>query len=146
VKGQDVYVSADPELVKKNMRPTKAPAGVKSEKKGVVIVGGGSGGLFAVEGLRESGYTGSIKILSKEKHIPIDRTKLSKALIDDPAKLAVRDEQWYKDNQIELDLDTVVKSVDVEAETVITENGKTVGYEHLILATGATPTVSLLKK
>lgn len=55
VKGSDIYVSADPEEVKKNIRPTKPPAGTKSEGKGVVIIGGGSGGLYAVEGLREVG-------------------------------------------------------------------------------------------
>lgn len=53
VKGEDIYVSADPEDVKKNFRATKPPTGTKSEGKGVVIVGGGSGGLYAVEGLRE---------------------------------------------------------------------------------------------
>jgi hypothetical protein len=73
----------------------------------VVIVGGGSGTFHAVESLRENGYTGSITILSKEAHAPIDRltpfylflrvgandifrTKLSKALITDPAKIELR--------------------------------------------------------
>lgn len=45
---------ADPELVKKNLRMTKPPSSsISAEKKGVVIVGGGSGALYAVEGLRE---------------------------------------------------------------------------------------------
>lgn len=85
-----------------------------------------------------------MKIISKEPYIPIDRTKLSKALIDDPAKLAMRDQQWYTDNKIDLNLDTVVKSVDVEKQTVTTNDGKSISYEHLILATGASPSVSTL--
>jgi len=140
VEGDNVFVSADVEQVKKNARMTKPPSAAKSGgEKGVVVVGGGSGALYAVEGLRESGYTGSIKVLSKESYIPIDRTKLSKALIDDAAKLAVRDEAWYKENKVDLVLGTTVKSVDVEKGSVSTEDGKTVEYEHLILATGANP-------
>ncbi|KAK9895956.1 hypothetical protein P389DRAFT_196070 [Cystobasidium minutum MCA 4210] len=140
VKGDDIYVSADPEEVKKNARPTKPLGGIKKEGKGIVIIGGGSGATYAVEGLRESGYTGPIRIISKESYLPIDRTKLSKALIDDAAKLAVREESWYKENAIDLNLGTVVKSVDVQGENVTTADGQTFGYEHLILATGADPT------
>lgn len=91
----------------------------------------------------QSGFTGAIKVLSKETYLPIDRTKLSKALIDDASKLAVRDAEWYKENKVELVLGTTVKSVDVEKSSVSTEDGKTVEYEYLILATGANPSVSL---
>lgn len=141
------------------MRKTKPPKSTASKDKGVVIVGGGSGALYAVEGLREvwnklscfpviadlswaclqSGYTGSIKIISKEAYIPVDRTKLSKSLMDDAAKLAMRDQAWYDDNKIELQLSTAVKSVDIEAETVTTDAGQSVGYAHLILASGSEP-------
>lgn len=149
IKDDDIYVTADPELVSQNQRATKLSKGPSSSaidggKKGVVIVGGGSGALFAVEGLRELGYAGSVKIISKESYLPIDRTKLSKALIDDPAKLAVRGKEWYEGNMIELDLGSTVKKVDVENQTVTTEDGKTTEYEHLILASGATPTVRYL--
>jgi len=138
VEGTDIYVTADPEQIKENGRKTKAPKeAVQGDKNGVVIVGGGSGALFAVEGLRESGYAGPVKIISKEKYIPIDRTKLSKALIDDAAKLAVRDESWYKENKIDLQLDSAVKSVDIEEQSVTTEGGQSVSYDHLILATGS---------
>jgi hypothetical protein len=54
VEGTDIYVTADPEQIKENGRKTKAPKeAVQGDKNGVVIVGGGSGALFAVEGLRE---------------------------------------------------------------------------------------------
>ena len=52
VEGSDIYVTADAEAIKKNERPTKIKSASSSEK-GVVIVGGGSGALYAVEGLRE---------------------------------------------------------------------------------------------
>lgn len=51
--GKDIYVTADVEDIKKNVRQTKPPKSAQSDKNGVVIVGGGSGALYAVEGLRE---------------------------------------------------------------------------------------------
>jgi NAD(P)H-nitrite reductase large subunit len=53
----------------------------------------------------------------------------------------VREESWYKENLIDLHLGTVVKSIDIEAQKVTTEDGKSYDYEHLIMATGANPTV-----
>lgn len=51
-------MTADIEDIKKNTRQTKMPkASTKEDKNGVVIVGGGSGALYAVEGLREVGPT-----------------------------------------------------------------------------------------
>jgi len=58
--------------------------------KGVVIVGGGSATFHVIESLREHGYSGNITVLSKETHPPIDRTKLSKALITDSSKIEWR--------------------------------------------------------
>jgi len=139
VEGSDIYVTADAEAIKQNERPTKMKSASGSEK-GVVVVGGGSGALYAVEGLRESGYTGSVKVISRETYIPIDRTKLSKALIDDAAKLAVRPKEWYTDNKIDLVLGKSVTAVDIEKQTVTIEKGETVSYSHLILATGSEAT------
>ena len=42
--------------------------------------GGGPAGFAACETLRNEGYKGSIVLVSKEPHVPIDRVKLSKAL------------------------------------------------------------------
>jgi len=41
----------------------------------------------AAEALLQKGYKYPITVLSKEEHAPIDRTKLSKALITDASKL-----------------------------------------------------------
>lgn len=51
-----------------------------NDKRNYVIIGGGPAGISAAETLRQSGYTGKITILAKEKHVPYDRTILSKAL------------------------------------------------------------------
>lgn len=75
-----IHITADPSRTLKNNMSRAPKLSSTSERgggkgsAGVVIVGGGSGAFHAVEGLRESGYTGSITILSKETYAPIDRS------------------------------------------------------------------------
>ncbi|EWC45798.1 hypothetical protein DRE_05135 [Drechslerella stenobrocha 248] len=105
----------------------------------VLIVGGGSGAIGVIEALREEGYKGNIVVLSKEEYPPIDRTKLSKALITDPKKIALRSLDFLKGLGVDFHTSTVVKSVDFDAHSVLTEDGKTFNYKKIVLATGATP-------
>lgn len=95
----------------------------------------GSGALGATEGLRSGGYKGEITLITAEGIPPIDRTKLSKALLTDVSKLAWRSEDFYKDADVDLVKDEV-KSVDFGRKTLKTSSGKTVEYNKLILATG----------
>jgi NADPH-dependent 2,4-dienoyl-CoA reductase/sulfur reductase-like enzyme len=111
-------------------RPTKPES--------VVVIGGGSGTVGAVEGLREGGFKGSITIIGSEGYLPIDRTKLSKALIPDPDKIALRDQAWFDDAGITTVGDKV-DSVDFLTKIIITASGSTYPYSKLILATGGTP-------
>jgi NADPH-dependent 2,4-dienoyl-CoA reductase/sulfur reductase-like enzyme len=98
----------------------------------------GSGCLGAVEGLREGGYDGHITVISSEGYRPIDRTKLSKALIADISKLAWRKPEFYKDSDVEL-VDDEVTAVDFQAKAVQTKSGKSIPYTKLVLSTGANP-------
>ena len=59
----------------------------ETDKRVIVIIGGGPAGLSAAETLRQAGFTGKIKILSKERHLPYDRTVLSKNIFDSNLKL-----------------------------------------------------------
>jgi NAD(P)H-nitrite reductase large subunit len=98
----------------------------------------GSGTLGAIEGLRGGGYKGSITVLSKEGYRPIDRTKLSKALLADLSKAAWRQPDFYKDASIDI-VEAEVSSVDFSAKKVSTKAGETYEYTKLVLATGGTP-------
>lgn len=91
------------------MTATREPPAFAASKegKGVVIVGGGAGGAHAVEQLRESGYEGRIRVVSSEPYLPIDRTKLSKALIADPKKVALRSADFYEKLGVEFALGQV---------------------------------------
>ena len=77
-------------------------------------------------------------VISNEGYLPIDRTKLSKALIPDPAKLALRKEDFYSSADITCASDTAT-SVDFAKKSVSTKSGTSYSYTKLILATGGTP-------
>ncbi|GAA5938748.1 uncharacterized protein JCM15063_004857 [Sporobolomyces koalae] len=145
VDGSSVYVHAPAE--EKALNAYRQPGGPKisigeteaSKPSSVLIIGGGPGAAHAVEGLREEGFKGTIKVISKEPHLPVDRTKISKALIADPSKIALRDADFYKKLSIEFVLDTEATKLDFENSSVKLSNGETASYENLILATGANP-------
>lgn len=101
-------------------------------------MGGGSGGLATVEALRENGFKGAITVIGSEGYTPIDRTKLSKALIDDHSKIALRDAAWFKDGSIDF-VDDEVIDIEFSGKTLSTKSGKSYTYSKLVLATGGTP-------
>ncbi|GJN92313.1 hypothetical protein Rhopal_005343-T1 [Rhodotorula paludigena] len=140
--GSYVYVHADDATVSKTREPA-APSieiGSSSPHANVLIVGGGPGAAHAIEALRDEGFTGSIRVVSKEPHLPIDRTKISKALISDPGKLALRSKEFYDKQKVEFVLGTEATKLDFANATVELASGDKATYDHLILATGATPT------
>ncbi|KAF2470980.1 uncharacterized protein BDR25DRAFT_303551 [Lindgomyces ingoldianus] len=136
-KGGAVFVKGDEATIKANRRFLNLKCSSVSQEK-VLVIGGGSGTLGAIEGLRGGGYTGQITVLSKEGHQPIDRTKLSKALLADLSKATWRPSEIYKDASIEIIADEV-QSVDFVGTKVSTKSGKTYEYTKLVLATGGTP-------
>jgi NADPH-dependent 2,4-dienoyl-CoA reductase/sulfur reductase-like enzyme/nitrite reductase/ring-hydroxylating ferredoxin subunit len=145
VSGGKIYVTADPtRTVKDNMAraPKLSSTSERSGGKGgVVIVGGGSGTFHAVESLRENGYTGGITILSKEKYPPIDRTKLSKALITESSKIELRTAADLKIKYgTNIRTGVTVTSIDPAKKFVTLDSGKdTIPYDTLILAPGGIP-------
>lgn len=139
-----INVTADPSLTLKSntsRSPKLLSTGAAGSGKSVVIIGGGSATFYAIESLREHGYSGNITVLSKEKHPPIDRTKLSKALITDSSKL-----EWRTAADLKIKYGTTLRtgvtvtSVDTSSNLVVFDGGKeSISYETLILAMGGTP-------
>ena len=106
----------------------------------VVIVGAGHAGVQAAVSLREEGFDGDIVLLSAEKELPYQRPPLSKAFLKgemDIHGLPLRAEAHFSDQRIELKLGVGATRIDRAARRVEFSNGETIGYGHLILATGA---------
>ncbi|QQK51666.1 oxidoreductase [Mycobacterium avium subsp. paratuberculosis] len=111
-----------------------------SASNGIVIVGGGLAAARTAEQLRRSEYSGPITIVSDEVHLPYDRPPLSKEVlrkeVDDTA---LKPRQWYDDNDITLRLGSAARSLDTAAQTLTLEDGTTLGYDKLVIATGLVP-------
>ena len=107
---------------------------------GVVIVGGGHAGGTAAAMLRQFEYDGRISIIGEEPIAPYQRPPLSKAWLKgeaDAESLALRPDSFYDEQNIALRLSTTARSIDRAAKTVTLEDGETVPYDILIIATGA---------
>jgi NADPH-dependent 2,4-dienoyl-CoA reductase/sulfur reductase-like enzyme/nitrite reductase/ring-hydroxylating ferredoxin subunit len=119
----------------KRKPPSSAP-------KSIVIVGGGAAGFAAAEMLRRRGFAGSIAMLSNDSDLPVDRPNVSKDYLAGNAPedwMPLRDEAFYKDNKIDLRLNTDVAAIDTKKKQAVTATGETFGYDRLLLATGAEP-------
>lgn len=77
-------------------------------------------------------------VFHKEPYLPIDRTKLSKALIPDSSKLLLRPQEWFDSARISTVHDEV-SSVDFDAKFISTKSGRKYHYGKLVLASGGTP-------
>ena len=108
----------------------------------IVIVGGGAAGFAAAHTLREEGYRGSIVMLSSDDAAPVDRPNLSKDYLAGNAPEAwvpLRPDDYYAENGIELRLGATVAGIDPRSREVTLGDGGRVGYDRLLLATGAEP-------
>jgi 3-phenylpropionate/trans-cinnamate dioxygenase ferredoxin reductase subunit len=105
----------------------------------VVIVGAGLAGLRTAETLRDKGYRGDLVLLGEEDHLPYDRPPLSKHVLRGEKEVVLlRPEHAYDELELDLRLGWVATSLDMENHRVETNRGA-VGYDHLVIASGATP-------
>ncbi|MCC8937336.1 FAD-dependent oxidoreductase, partial [Bradyrhizobium sp. Arg68] len=108
----------------------------------IVIVGGGAAGFAAAEMLRREGFAGEVTMLSSDAAPPVDRPNLSKDYLAGSAPeewVPLRPDDFYPEAKIDLRLGTEVTAIDGTARHVVLADGKTVGYDRLLLATGAEP-------
>ena len=108
----------------------------------IVIIGGGAAGFAAAERLRREGYQGEVVMVSGEAAAPVDRPNLSKDYLAGKAPedwIPLQPDSFYSDNRIELRLGAHVTAIDVAAREVVLEGLTRIGYDRLLLATGAEP-------
>jgi 3-phenylpropionate/trans-cinnamate dioxygenase ferredoxin reductase subunit len=108
----------------------------------MVIVGAGECGARAASTLREAGWDGAIDLLGAEVHLPYERPPLSKAaLLGDqtPDPVMVHSEAALADLGITHRGGADVVDIDRTRREVALGSGERIGYERLLLATGASP-------
>ncbi|WP_406317985.1 FAD-dependent oxidoreductase [Streptosporangium sp. NBC_01639] len=107
-----------------------------------VIVGAGLAGAKAAQSLREEGFGGRIVLIGAESERPYERPPLSKGYLigkEERDKAYVHDEGWYAENAVELLLGHRVTGVDRAGHRVELDDGRTIGYDKLLLTPGSSP-------
>ncbi|MFE0100042.1 NAD(P)/FAD-dependent oxidoreductase [Streptomyces sp. NPDC059009] len=107
-----------------------------------VIVGGGLAGAKAAETLRAEGFTGRVILIGDERDHPYERPPLSKGYLlgkEDRDSVFVHEPAWYAQADVELHLGQTVVAIDRGAKTVRLGDGAVIGYDKLLLVTGAEP-------
>lgn len=106
----------------------------------VVILGAGHAGGTLAALLRQYKHEGEIVMIGDEPIAPYQRPPLSKAWLKgeaDADSLALRPSHYYGENNIEFIPSTKAVSLNRGAKTVTLDNGETVSYDILVIATGA---------
>src|SRR5450432_180609 len=107
-----------------------------------IIVGASLGGAKAAEELRRQGFDGRILLLGAEPERPYERPPLTKDYLrgeSDREKAFVHEQGFYEDQQIELLTEVTVTAIDPGGSRVTLADGRELGFDRLLLATGAEP-------
>ena len=113
-----------------------------TDQADVVIVGAGHAGAAVAIALRQGKFEGSILVIGAEPDLPYERPPLSKEYLSGEKefdRLLIRPEAFWQERDIAFSLNTTVTAVDPAAHSVTTDMGRTIGYRHLIWATGGSP-------
>jgi len=108
----------------------------------IVVVGASLAGLRAVEALRREGYDGELCLIGGEPHAPYDRPPLSKQVLRGewtPERVRLRGTDDLA--ALSIDLRSGVRAVGLDAQRrmLALGDGSELGYDGLVIATGATP-------
>ncbi|MBN1797548.1 MAG: NAD(P)/FAD-dependent oxidoreductase [Spirochaetales bacterium] len=107
----------------------------------VVIIGNHAAGLTAAETLKKLDQSCSVLVISKEDVPPYSRCLVAdlipgKKKIED---ILFKDEDFYRKNKIDTLFGREALSVQPDKNQIVLDTKQTISYDHLILATGATP-------
>jgi 3-phenylpropionate/trans-cinnamate dioxygenase ferredoxin reductase component len=110
----------------------------------IVVVGASLAGLRAAEELRSQGFDGAITVVGDEVHAPYDRPPLSKQVLAgswgvERLPLTVGVEGGLDALGLDWRLGTPAKGLDLDARQVVLADDDRLGFDGLVVATGATP-------
>jgi 3-phenylpropionate/trans-cinnamate dioxygenase ferredoxin reductase subunit len=115
---------------------------VKTSRYDLVIVGAGHGGAQAAIALRQNKFEGTIVMIGDEPDLPYERPPLSKEYFSGEKtleRILIRPAAFWDERNIAMRLGHVVTAVDADAHRLTLGDGSTIGYGHLVWATGGSP-------
>jgi NAD(P)H-nitrite reductase large subunit len=107
----------------------------------IVMVGNGPAALAAVEAVRERDHASDITVISGESERAYTPCFLAKYVAGtvDAAGLSLRSDDFYERNRAELVTGHAVTAVLPDESAVVLDDGSRVGYDRLLIASGAEP-------
>jgi nitrite reductase (NADH) large subunit len=114
----------------------------------VVIIGNNVGGTFSAQNIRYLDNSIDIEIYTQEKYPYYTRIKLPELI---SGKVAIKDlivfkEEWYKNNNLKLNLEKKIEQIDPSTKKIFIEGEVSpISYDKLILALGSTPNIPPIK-
>lgn len=108
----------------------------------IVILGAGQAAAQTIETLRRRGYDGPITLVGDEPYLPYQRPPLSKKYFAgslERDRLFIRHAAFYAEHRIELRLGHRATRIDRDRREVSLDDGSTIGWDTLVIATGSRP-------
>ena len=108
----------------------------------VAIVGAGQAAFQAAVTLRQEGYAGRIVLTGDEPHLPYARPPLCKnylAGLVPQERLLLRPRSFFSDSDIEVRTEVRAQRLRLPDRAIDFSDGKSLGFDHLIIATGGRP-------
>jgi len=108
----------------------------------IVIVGGGQAAVQAIDTLRRKGFTGELVLIGDEPWLPYQRPPLSKKYLAgalERERLLLRPQHFYESHSVVAQLGRRVEEVSRSEQRLRLDDGSTLAYDALLLATGSRP-------
>ena len=115
-----------------------------SQDQTVLIIGASHAGVSMAEQLRKNGFAGTVVLVDRETTRPMERPPLSKAWLTDKAeagdsRFLLRQPAWFGEHDVDFRPGAEVAAIDAGARTARLADGTELGWDWLVLATGAVP-------
>ncbi|SKA78637.1 Pyridine nucleotide-disulphide oxidoreductase [Paucidesulfovibrio gracilis DSM 16080] len=106
-----------------------------------VLIGNGVATIGAIEGIRKHDRESEIVAVGSEQSAPYGRPLISYLLAGkiNREQLALRPEEFYRKNKVQLRLGTTVTGIDAKKKRISTDAGENIEYDRLLVATGGKP-------
>ncbi|MDO8616245.1 MAG: FAD-dependent oxidoreductase [Dehalococcoidia bacterium] len=104
-----------------------------------VILGSSAAGLSAVDAIRQRDRSGQITLISREPDATYSRVALPYILSKEKTmrQITLQGPDYFKANNVELVTGVGAASLDAKTRTARLEDGRDIGYDKLLIATGS---------